>query len=661
MSQAAEQTKRYHVTKAFRSLNTKANRTAIDDNEFYWLENAQPIGAGNIRIIAAQKQQTNVAGGNITFNANVTGMYSAEVGSNNYIVTFQSDGGSQAYDVDFKMLVTVGNAATFSTANMRMTQWKNERIVIADPNKGIFTWDGNSTTSIGSVGVIGLSNIGKSYTTVPSVTISAPDQPGGVQAVATATIANGTISSITLTEPGTGYTSSPTVTISGGGGTDAQAVASIVTFKTGTVYTSIESGGTGYTNSANIVVGFSGGGGSNAAATAITSNGVITQVIMTNAGNGYTSAPTVTITGGNGSNAVVKAFVQSNVVTDVASFSGRIWVSQGRTVTYTGAGSYNDFVGVSAGNVFLADSTLHGNILSLLAANNFLYLFGDDSINVFSDVRVTTNGSTLFTNTNLSASVGTKRSNAIFPYFRYVMLLNDYGVYGLIGSTTAKLSDALDGIFPLIDFSYPVTGGQVLLNNILCAAWNFKANLPNGARVIQAVFFDKKWFITSQGALTYSASAPVGGFIQLYGTTGTDLYQLYGDANASVSSIVQTALWSLSDPIRDKQALKFGVEAILSKGGTITLTVDNESNSSPPYTLTNTIPGGVWINNLGNSVFWTNQFGNTIMWISGSNGYYLYKSDAQQWGKYLGYTLTSNSPGMTYSTFELEHELRARF
>ena len=322
----------FRSTKAFRSLNTKANRTAIDDNEFYWLENAQPIGAGNIRIIAAQKQQTNNAGSNITFNANVANMFSVEVGSNNYIATFQSDGGGQAYDVDAKSVVLIANAATFSNAAVRLTQWKNERAIISDPNNGLFTWDGNSTTSIGSVGVIGLSNIGSGYTTVPSVTISAPDQPGGIQAVATATIANGTISSITLSEPGTGYTSSPTVTISGGGGGNAQAVASIVTFKTGTVYTNIESGGTGYTNAANIVIGFSGGGGTNAAATAITSNGVITQVIMTNPGNGYTSGPTVTITGGNGSNAVIKAYAQSNVVTDVASFSGRIWVSQGRTV-----------------------------------------------------------------------------------------------------------------------------------------------------------------------------------------------------------------------------------------------------------------------------------------------------------------------------------------
>ena len=48
---AAEQKKSYAVVKQFRGLNTKANRTAIDENEFNWIENAQPIGYANIKII----------------------------------------------------------------------------------------------------------------------------------------------------------------------------------------------------------------------------------------------------------------------------------------------------------------------------------------------------------------------------------------------------------------------------------------------------------------------------------------------------------------------------------------------------------------------------------------------------------------------------------
>ena len=236
--------------------------------------------------------------------------------------------------------------------------------------------------------------------------------------------------------------------------------------------------------------------------------------------------------------------------------------------------------------------------------------------------------------------------------------MNDYGVYALVGATTTKLSDSLDGIFPLIDFTQPVSGGQVLLNNILCAAFNFTYNDPvQGARPLQAVFFDKKWFLTSQGTLTHITSAPLVNGISMYGTGGTNLVKLYSSSTAVINSNVQTALWPLTDVIRDKQALKMGIEATLTNGLILNVTVDSQSNVSPTYSLTNVV---TWYNNSGTTIGWINNSSTLIGWYGGS-GYQLYKSDAQQYGKYLGLTLTSNSAGFTYNTFEMEYELRARF
>jgi hypothetical protein len=240
--------------------------------------------------------------------------------------------------------------------------------------------------------------------------------------------------------------------------------------------------------------------------------------------------------------------------------------------------------------------------------------------------------------------------------------MNNYGVYALVGSTTSKLSDQLDGIFPYIDFTLPVTGGQVLLNNILCAAFNFYLNssfpITDGSRYVQAIFFEKKWFITSQGIQTYITSVPVGGLISMYGVSGASLYRLYASSTANISSEIQTALSPMKDPIRTKQALKFGIEATLSNAATFTVTVDSEYGSSPSYTLTN---GAVdWVNNSAIVIPWTNSFSAIIPWLS-SGGYNLYKSDAQQYGKYLGLTMTSTDPAFVVNTFEFEHELRVRF
>jgi hypothetical protein len=287
-----------------------------------------------------------------------------------------------------------------------------------------------------------------------------------------------------------------------------------------------------------------------------------------------------------------------------------------------------------------------------------LYIFGDDSINVFSDVRVTNTGTTLFTNTNVSASVGSKRKDAIFAYFRSILFLNDYGVYALVGATTSKLSDALDGVFPYIDFTYPITAGQVLINNILCAAFNFRQNYNGSMRYVQAVFFDKKWFFTSQGdTLQYVTSVPNGGVINLYGVDSKALYKLYGSTTATSNSTIQTALNAMGDPIRDKQALKIAIEATLTSAAQLNVTVDSETGSSPVYTLGNYVS---WTNIYGNSVPWQNNSLATIQWYGGV-GYTLYKTDAEQWGKYLGMTVTSTTPSFTVNGFQYEHELRARF
>lgn len=740
---AAEQKKSYYVSKNFRGINTKANRTAIDRDEFSWLENAMPVGYGNLRVVPAQADVLDENGNVVIGLANVSYMNSGYVQSIPYIFGFMDDGSAEYFDNRNLVQGSLAPAGTFSATGVRISQWKNERILITDPDKGYFTWDGTNLVSIGSVGLVTVTNGGSGYTSPPEVILSAPNDANGVQATAVSTISNGSgsistievtaggtgytavptvtisppneqggtqatgsaiiqanavvgisvtnpglgytitptvtitggggsnatanailaygsVTSVEITEAGTGYTSPPTITFNGGGGANATAEAALVTFATGGVSLELVVGGSGFTSTPTISI--TGGGGNNATAIATLTGDSVGAVIVTNPGTGYTNLANLVVTfsgGGGGNGAAVTATINENQTVDVQTFSGRAWIAQGRTIYYTSPNSYNDFGSISAGNVILTDSTLTDNIIKLLSANNFLYIFGDNSINVFSDVRVTSTGTTLFTNTNVSASIGTDLPLAIFPYFRSVLFMNKYGVYALIGSTTSKISDSLDGIMGDIDFTYPVYAGQALINNILCAVFNFWYNDNNTVRPIQAVFFEKKWFLTSQGdEIAHIAPLSYDGKLEIYAADGNKLIELYNDTQANVASTVQTALLSMEDPIRTKQALKWGVEATAGFNGTIIdVTVDSERGSSSVYTQANSIQ---WLNDSGDEVFWTNSGGETIAWIYAS-GYILFKSDAQQWGKYLGLTVTSNSAGTIYNTFEFEHELRVRF
>lgn len=577
---AVEQKKSYHVTKDFKGLNTKANRTAIQENEFAWIENVMPIGYSNLKVIPKEKRVT-YSSTSFTWGGTVHYMAPANIGGVAYMFAFFTNGGAQYVSLETPTApVTLAASGTFSGTRTQISQWKNERVLIIDTTYGYATFDGTNLVRVGSVATIEVTAGGSGYSAAPTVTIGPPNQTGGVQATAEATISGGIVTAITITEPGTGYTSVPAITFSSGAAT---ATATII----------------------------------------------------------------------------------SQPGTSIQSFSGRVWIVDGRTVYYTAADSYNDFTSISAGNITLVDATLYGDITQIIAANNFLYVFGESSINVFSDVRVNTLGETLFTNTNISASIGTELFLGIFAYFRSILFINRYGVYALVGATTTKISDALDGIFPNIDFSSTVTGCQTLIYNILVSSWNVRYNDNGTYRRVQLVFFDRKWFISYQGNLTHINSSPVNGLINAYGVeSGGAFYRLYEDQTANIATEVVTALWDLKDPIRDKQALKLGVEATfpVTVAGQLNISIDSESRASTSIALGNAV---AWQNNSFNNIAWTNNAGSTLQWVSSgyqlTEGYKLLKYDAQMYGKYLGMTVTSTAPAFTFNGFQLEHELRARF
>ena len=178
---SAEQKKSYQTIKDFKGLDTKANRTAIKEDEFSWIENAMPIGAGNIKITPTYTSL------GVTFANTVNYLFSASINLVDYLIAFESDGSAQYVNLLDNTIHTLASAGTFSGVSMDISQWKSERVLIIDPTKGYFTWDGTNLIFIGSVGLIGITNSGTGYTTVPTVQISAPNNANGVNALATNT------------------------------------------------------------------------------------------------------------------------------------------------------------------------------------------------------------------------------------------------------------------------------------------------------------------------------------------------------------------------------------------------------------------------------------------------------------------------------------------
>ena len=118
---------------------------------------------------------------------------------------------------------TTENAQSFFTAANFLSYTNNLLLVRADT----INHRNAVATQSGSVTGYNITQNGDSYVTAPAVTFTAPDIPGGVQAVGHTLITGGEVTSIVITNPGSGYVNPPTVTIGASAGTRATADAHI--------------------------------------------------------------------------------------------------------------------------------------------------------------------------------------------------------------------------------------------------------------------------------------------------------------------------------------------------------------------------------------------------------------------------------------------------
>lgn len=291
------------------SLNTKAQRPAIQPNEFSWIENWMPIGHGNMRTLPAEGAPIYTATGGHT----IINMVPYNLGAVTYVAVFLSDGSAVQVRTSDGATTTIGVAGTFYAGGdiPATSQYQSKYLLIGSTisTSAYWVWDGTALYGAGTIAPqVTIINGGSKYTSAPTVT--AFSSGAGTGATFTATVSNGAVTTITPSAAGSGFAINDHIQlIISGGGSDTQARAhgTIDSTKGGIVQIDVTNGGSAYTNDVHIT--FSGGGGTGAAAVVSTAtNGVIVSITVTSPGSGYTSAPTVTFvaTGGTGATAVAR-------------------------------------------------------------------------------------------------------------------------------------------------------------------------------------------------------------------------------------------------------------------------------------------------------------------------------------------------------------------
>lgn len=571
-------------------------REAIPDNALWWCEGAIPIAAGNVTITNGPSAA--VAGWTASIAGETLGgafMFPFNVNGTDLLFIVFPDSGNGYLGSAAGAGVTKIFNGTLTSGQTAAAQWNNLGLLIIDPT-GYWDWGvtvpGVLTSLSNTVQSITMVDPGNGYAVTPGVAIVGG---GGAGATATAYLCLGFAAVVAA---GTGYNVGDTLRLGVGfpGTSDMLVDVTAITPATGAI-TGIEVSQNGAIAAAavNPVNSF---GGSGTGATFNVTYSVI--VVLLTPGSGYTSAPAVTLTGGGFTRAATATANLSGAIngTSIAVYAGRAWIAKNRTVTFTDVGEYAKFVG-SGSEFTIDDSYLHNNITALYAANNYLYIFGDSSIDVLSNVTVNSAGTASFSRVNVSASVGTSANRSIFSHNRSIAFANAAGFWLLSGATPEKISGKLDKLFPTIDtFARPLYGGSVIVNHVMCAAFMFEfTNTFTQASVtstMMALYFNGKWFFArsaiSGSLLTMRAVASIppgatsggAGFLYML-SDEPKVYVLFNNFSNAYWSI-RTKLFDGGTPMFSKQAGRVAMGCQMrgtqaTRAG-LTFTVDSETHAT---------------------------------------------------------------------------------
>jgi len=426
----------------------------------------------------------------------------------------------------------------------------------------------------------------------------------------------------------------------------------------------ITNGGSGY--GAPPAVSFTGGAGGNAGgatATAVLSGGSVVAVNVTNAGTGNAAGAVITVvfTGANTTPATATVVVWPQITgSTIAVFGGRVWTANGRLLSFTGTGAttgvtWDDIlIADAAGTTTISDADLAHTITALRALNNYLYIFGDQSVRQIGSITVVSSITT-FTPLTLTSDIGTSFPMTVQSYNRLVLFANKQGVYGIFGASVQKISDDLDGIFQLTDFSLQPSAALNDLNNIHNYALLLKYNDPLlGARQILVLFQGDKWYVVSQGSLLAITSVPLGSTTQVetFGSSGGDVTQLLQNPLVNVPITFRTALTAHNKTLMAKQTIRAGVAVTSNTAQSFTMLVETEFSSNQ-YTLS-AASIITWLNNAQAIVQWQNNSLLNVNFIGG--GYRFPYMDVEGYGKVLGMTVSGNLQGFAINTIAIEYK-----
>ncbi len=406
--------------------------------------------------------------------------------------------------------------------------------------------------------------------------------PGPVPTL-TLTIVAGVITAVTVGSP-----FSPILWNNNG---DGRPTINVTDNGSGFFVSSVTGTPTGTNYSPSAVITATGGGSPvyQATVSPVVAAGVITGVNIQNGGKyGTNTPPTLTVTDPNVQATATLSLMPTGMGgTAVEMYQSRVWIANKDVIEFSapGTNAIFDFNPADGAGAFSSqDSFLRLQFTAIKQLGPFLYLFGDSSINVISNIQ--SSGSpiiTTFNNQNLDPQIGTPWRDSVTTLNGKMFFANTIGVYSLQGNNVTKVSDDLDGIFTAANAT--LTSATAVTNP--SAAFMTLNQMPIYMLVIPVqgpldvsprtalVMWDGKanWWVGSQsGTFIQVSTQEVNSIMRAWGNTGTTINKLFNTASGSLTKTWQTKLWSAEGPHIVRQATRLYSMAIDKTSGGYTFT-----------------------------------------------------------------------------------------
>jgi len=235
-------------------------------------------------------------------------------------------------------------------------------------------------------------------------------------------------------------------------------------------------------------------------------------------------------------------------------YNKRVWVAGKDVISYSAPSNGADFSTTGGGGSmgYFGDRLTY-TFQDLAQSAGYLYVFGDSSTDVISNVQLTGTGttsqpfSTAFNYANLDPQVGHRFPRPVGRVGRHFVQANGAGIFMTTGGDAQPIGDKLTNTWVTLDTSlYLPTFASATMFNFRVLLCNGRFTDPFGVTrnlllMWHPVTGQPFWSVASQGLeLTHIGYYEQDSIMTPYGTDGTSLYQLFAQPDPTLIKRLST-------------------------------------------------------------------------------------------------------------------------